>query len=179
MFDNGFHQILPLSQIKMPAWRALTIFLCIYPPATMASAIGFVGQSIVAGPPCTRGEGTLHLIGNCLTLPIADFLSWYRSQSCCSHIWSRGCVCVGGGRSDGGHGQCPGGRTGEMTTLYFPRAISEGSDGGSVLPGTRRASSSRERKDAGNHLSHRTPLHRPPPPPAPLPCLTGPSVTPR
>lgn len=27
--DNGFHQIPPLSQIKMPAWRALAIFLFI------------------------------------------------------------------------------------------------------------------------------------------------------
>lgn len=27
--DNGFHQIPALSQIKMPAWRALAIFLFI------------------------------------------------------------------------------------------------------------------------------------------------------
>lgn len=108
MFDNGFHQILPLSQIKMPAWRALTIFLCIYPPSTHhnGECHRICGPIYCPRPTVHARSSNLHLIGNCLTLPIADFLSWYRSQSCCSHIWSRGCVracvCVCVGRSDGG-----------------------------------------------------------------------------
>lgn len=103
--DNGFHQIPPLSQIKMPAWRALAIFLfiCARPLHTharththtfrMASAIGFGGgQSIVTRLPHIQGEVNLNLIGDCLILPIADSCSWYRSQSCSSHISSHRAV---------------------------------------------------------------------------------------
>lgn len=90
--DNGFHQIPPLSQIKMPAWRALAIFLficlLIFFFSLSASAIGFLGQSIVTGLPNIQGEVNLNLIGHCLILPIADSCSWYWSQSCPPHISS-------------------------------------------------------------------------------------------
>lgn len=66
----------------------------------MASAIGFVGQSIVTDLPHIQGEVNLNLIGDCLILPIADSCSWYWSQSCSSHIsshrsvWGSVFVCV-------------------------------------------------------------------------------------
>lgn len=89
LFDNGFHQIPLLSQIKMPAWRALAIFLFIClliffssPPPLSESAIGFLGQSIVTDLPHIQGEVNLNLIGHCLILPITDSSSRYWSQSC-------------------------------------------------------------------------------------------------
>lgn len=116
MFDNGFHQILPLPQIKMRPRRALTIFLFICSPHTHHGECHRIcGANLLSQAFHTQGEVNLHLIGDCLILPIADSLSRYRSQSCSSRIWSCGCARVWG--SDGRCGPCPGSRTWDITPL--------------------------------------------------------------
>lgn len=61
LFDNGFHQIPLLSQIKMPAWRALAIFLFIclltffsFPPPTSVGGCHRISGPIYCHRPATH-----------------------------------------------------------------------------------------------------------------------------
>lgn len=174
--DNGFHQIPPLSQIKMPAWRALAIFLFI------CLLIFFFLCHWISGPIyCPRPASHTRR-----SQPQSD-----RPLSYSSHRWFLLVVLIAKlspshlitslrlrefarlGGSDGRRGQCPGGPA-RITALLTPhRTRPCGPPNNLVTAAIRRSQKVKKTKRLRICLAGERLLPVPPPP-----CPTGPSVTP-